>query len=151
MRPEDAKKNSDLFTQDFTESKDNYSLTQRGETYNLYQHIQDAREDTEVIPTLEKYGMAKGLEKLKKYDESRIQEYMGDFHELGNMRNLMDKAKKAEEMWWNMPSEVREEFGNSPREFIDKGHKWAETKYNEWLAKQPKQTEQPKESEVENG
>lgn len=117
-------KNKHLYYQDFAESKENYSIEQFGEKYNLYEHIQNAREDTEIIPTLEKYGMAKGMEKLKLYDPSQASKYYGDFSEITDMRNMMDKAKKAEEMWLGLPLELRQKFGNSQREFFEKGEEW---------------------------
>lgn len=128
-------KNRHLYNQDFTESKENYSITQYGEKYNLYEHIQNAREDTEIIPTLEKYGMAKGMEKLKRYNPENAAKYYGDFRELSDMRNMLDKAKKADELWLGLPLEVRNKFGNSQREFYENGGKWLKEETDKYISK----------------
>lgn len=132
----EREKNKHLYRQDFSESKENYSLTQYGEKFNLYQHIQNAREDTEIIPTLEKYGMAKGIEVLKRYDPEKASKYYGDFREITDMRNMMDKSKKAEEMWKALPLEIRQKFGNSKREFFEKGDTWLKNEIETQLQKQ---------------
>lgn len=139
----EREKNKHLYCQDFSESKKNYSITQYGEKYNLYQHIQNAREDTEIIPTLEKYGMAKGMEILKRYDPEKADMYYGDFSEIQDMRNLLDKSKAAEEMWKGLPLEVRQKFGNSKKEFFEKGGTWLKEEAKKAIKlKQQKITEQ---------
>lgn len=140
-------KNRHKYCQNFSNSKENYSITQYGEKYNLYQHIQNAREDTEIIPTLEKYGMAKGMEKLKRYNPEDAAKYYGNFSELSDFRNLMDKSKKADEMWKGLPLELRQKFGNSQREFMEKGASWLKEEQEKFLAEnQPITEEKDKEN-----
>lgn len=143
-------KNKHKYCQNFSDSKENYSITQYGQKYNLYEHIQNAREDTEIIPTLEKYGMAKGMEKLKKYDPENAVKYYGDFSELDDFRNLMDKSKKADEMWKGLPLELRQKFGNSQHEFMEKGEQWLKTEQEKFLEKQQPTTETTKTSETKD-
>lgn len=121
----DAKKRSQNCMQDFTESKENYKITQYGETYPMYYFIQDNRIDTEIIPTLEKYGVAKGMEKLKRYDPENAEKYYGDFRSIkGDFRNLLDQQIAAEKMWKSLPLDLRAKFGHSQKEFLEKGEKW---------------------------
>lgn len=137
------KKNSEQHTQNFEKDKDNYSISLYGEKVNLYQYIQDNREDTEIIPTIEKYGVNKAMEKLKRYDPEKVSKYYGDFRELSDMRNLMDKSKKAEELWNGLPLELRQKFGNSKHEFFEKGGDWLKSEYQKQIQKmeEQKQTE----------
>lgn len=144
---QNREKNRHKYCQNFSDSKENYSITQYGERYNLYQHIQNAREDTEIIPTLEKYGMAKGMEKLKRYNPEDAAKYYGDFSQLSDFRNLMDKSKKADEMWKGLPLEIRQQFGNSQREFMEKGGAWLKKQHEEYIAKQ-QPVEETKTTEV---
>ena len=121
----DAKERSQNCMQDFTESKENYKITQYGETYPMYDFIQDNRIDTEIIPTLEKYGVAKGMEKLKRYDPENAEKYYGDFRSIkGDFRNLLDQQIAAEKMWKSLPLDLRAKFGHSQKEFLEKGEKW---------------------------
>lgn len=129
-----AKVRSNACTQNFTEDKENYKITQYGETVNMYDFIQDNRTDTEILPTLEKYGVAKGMEKLKRYDPENAEKYYGDFRSIkGDFRNLLDQKIAADKMWSNLPMELKQKFGNSQREFLEKGEKWLKSeveKYN---------------------
>lgn len=120
-----AKERSQNCMQDFTKSKEEYKITQYGETYPMYDFIQDNRVDTEIIPTLEKYGVAKGMEKLKRYDPENAEKYYGDFRSIkGNFRNLLDQKIAAEKMWKSLPLNLRAKFGHSQKEFLEKGEKW---------------------------
>nr|DAO66050.1 MAG TPA: hypothetical protein [Microviridae sp.] len=104
-------------------NKEEIKITIAGEEKNVYQMIQEAREDTEIYPTLEKYGC---LDKLG-VDNDKMFE---DMRELGkmNLRDIKEQQKKAMELWYKLPVETRNEFGNNHKEFMEKGEKWLKAK-----------------------
>lgn len=122
--------------------KDKIEVTKAGKKYNVYQAIQEAREDTEIYPTLEKYGC---IDRLK-LNEAEV---YADLRNIKTLRNSLDQIKEAEVLWLNLPLETRREFAHSKREFLEKGEKWLKTKLDEIEAKKPKieeiQPVQPKE------
>lgn len=102
--------------QDFNKSK--ISITKAGKTYNVYDNIQESREDTEIYPTLEKYGCIEGhmLE-----DPNKI---YADFQMFGDLRTMKEQQMKADEMFYNLPLEVRQKFNNDKNIFMKDGEKW---------------------------
>lgn len=101
--------------------KDTIEIIKNGEKINVYQSIQDAREDTELYSTLEKYGSLKRME----LDTELVYE---DVREMKDLRGIFEQQKRANELWNNLPLEVRREFGHSQKEFIDKGEDWLKRK-----------------------
>lgn len=92
-------------------------LTKAGKTYNVYDAIQEAREDTEIMPTLRKYGCIDrlGIDKEKVYgDLTNIQE---------NLRNVIDQQNEANKLWESLPIETRIKYNNNVREFLEKAPK----------------------------
>lgn len=102
-----------------------------GKTINVQEYIEEARVDTEIYPTLEKYGCLKPLERTPS-------EIYGDFTEYNDLRNNLEKAKKIKEMWNNIDTKIKNEFNNDMNEFIDRGMQWAKNKIE-----QEQQTQQP--------
>lgn len=111
-----------------TYDKDNIFTVKAGKKYNNYKKIQEGREDTEIYPTLEKYGCIDRM--IVK--EADVYE---DMRGIKDLRNTMDQLKAAEKIWQNLPVDVRREFNHSKREFLERGEKWAKTKVNEQKAK----------------
>lgn len=97
--------------------KENIHFIKAGKKYNVYELIQEGRTDTEIYPTLEKYGC---IDRLK----LNAPEIYADVREAKSLRNQMDSVRKAEEAWQNLPLETRKEFNHSKREFIERGEKY---------------------------
>lgn len=138
-------KNRNRNAQNF--DKDNISITKAGKTYNVYESIQEAREDTEIYPTLERYGCIDRMQ-LNIQDTEK---YYQDIRELKDLRGTLDQQIKATEMWNALPLDVRAQFGHSMNEFTIKGEAWLKAKIDEAKAlemkenniTQPKDTIQP--------
>lgn len=114
--------------------KENITFVKAGKKYNVYDLIQEGREDTEIYPTLEKYGC---IDRLKLNTE----EVYADVRGLHSLRNSMDQVNKANEIWMNLPVETRAEFNHSKREFVERGEKWLKDKIDAAEALKRAQTE----------
>lgn len=97
--------------------KDKITLKKAGKEFNVYQYIQENREDTEVIPTLEKYGC---IDRMILNKEEMYQ----DFTNFKDLRTLNDQIRKADEMFNNLPIEIKQKFGNNKSMFMAEGEKW---------------------------
>lgn len=111
-------------------------ITQAGNTYNVYDRIQENAEDTDIYKTLEKYGT---IESMKKYDHAAVQT---EFTEYMSLMDLKEKQIKANNMWNALPAGVREIFKNDKYNFLQNGQEWL-SKQMQPKIKQPK-AEQPK-------
>lgn len=126
---------------------ENIEITKAGKVINVYQAIQDAREDTEIYPTLERYGC---IERLK----LNTPEVYEDIRNIKDLRSSMEQVQEANKLWESLPLEVRKEFGHSSKEFLEKGENWLKNKIdlakakNEELQKPTPET--PKIEKVEN-
>lgn len=133
-------------SQTFDKSK--ISLTKAGKTYNVYDKIQEAREDTEIYPTLEKYGC---IDRMM----LDTQGVYADFTSFKGLREMKDQQKTADQMFYNLPLETRKIFNNDKNIFIRDGEKWLKDKIAAEKAAKKDETpkiETPKvESEVKNG
>lgn len=139
--------------------KDNIFIVQAGKKINVYEMIQANREDTEIYAIMDKYGTKNPLE--NEYVKGKLgvdtQKIYGEFQNI----NLMDAQNAlivTENIWKQLPLEIRNEFGNSKTEFLARGEKWAKEKENirkAELEKQQKYEEAIKKSnekgEVNNG
>ena len=94
-------------------------LKMKGKEFDIYDWIQENREDTEIIPTLEKYGC---LDRMKIDDDVLY----GDITELmkGGLRGIMEREQETEDLWNSLPWEYRQEFQNNKALFIENGEKW---------------------------
>ena len=90
-----------------------------GKEIDIQEYIDAGREDTEIYPTLLKYGCLKPL-------ECDVQGIYGDFTELNDLRMCADREKKCNEMWDQLPIEIKNQFNNSKHEFVDRGMEWAQ-------------------------
>ena len=128
-------------SQKFDKSK--ITLTKAGKTFNVYDKIQEGREDTEIYPTLEKYGCIDRMMLDK-------QGVYADFQNFNDLRDLKDQQNMATNMFYNLPLETRKEFNNNINTFVKEGEKWLKNKIE---AEKPKaEVEQPKtETTVQQG
>lgn len=92
-------------------------INKKGQMINLYDFIQENREDTEIYPTLEKYGC---LDKIV-VDKPKI---YADFQELMGLRDMHDQERTAQKLWESLPIDIRKEFGNDRLNFMQHGEKW---------------------------
>lgn len=92
-------------------------INKKGQMINLYDFIQENREDTEIYPTLEKYGC------LDKIIVNKQQIY-ADFQELMGLREMHEQERKAQNLWESLPIDVRKEFANDRLNFMQNGEKW---------------------------
>lgn len=122
--------------------KDKIMLTKAGKTYNVYQAIQEAREDTEIMPTLLKYGC---IDKLG-IDPKTV--YADIVNIQTNLRNVIDQQIEAEKLWESLPIETRMKYNNSTREFMERAPEDLKKQIEE-IEKQNKPAEQAVISESE--
>lgn len=108
--------------------------TRNGKKINLFQQIQEANIDTEIYPTLEKYGC---IDKIN----TNVNAVFGDMTEYKNLRDFQQKEQKLNEMWNNLDINIRKEFGNDKYEFANKGENWIKNKINEMKIKAETKTE----------
>lgn len=107
------------FAQEF--DKENITITKAGKTFNVYDKIQAEREDTEIYPTLEKYGC---LDKIMLNEKDLFIEWK----KMSDLRSLKDQQIQAEQMWNMLPWETRQEFGNDMYRFANEGEQWLRNK-----------------------
>lgn len=100
-----------------------------GKELDIQEYIEAGREDTEIYPTLEKYGCLARMERT-------AGEIYGDFTEYNDLRGNLEKAKKIKDMWNQMDTKVKNEFNNDMNEFVDRGMEWAKKKVQEEIANQ---------------
>lgn len=105
--------------------KDNITLTKAGITYNVYDKIQEAREDTEIMATLIKYGCIEGHIKV---DAGKLYD---DFTKYSDLRGVLEQKKAAENMFYNLPLDVRQSFNNNIDDFTKNGKEWLQNRIKE--------------------
>lgn len=84
-----------------------------GKKINIYDMIQEAREDTEIYPTLEKYGC---IDKMMLNREDVYADFT-KLQEMRDLRGIKDFDIQAKNMFYNLPLEVRKEFDNDINKF----------------------------------
>lgn len=134
--------------------RENITLTKAGKTFNVYDAIQAAREDTEIYPTLEKYGC---IDRMM-LDHQGV---FDDFTKYGELRELKEQQAMATNMFYNLPLDTRQKFNNDINVFMKDGEKYIKSLIDEDLKKAEvyKPVELPKEpvisetlkGEVNNG
>ena len=100
------------------------SFKRAGKDINIYDLIQASREDTEIYPTLEKYGMTPNVETAAEFFKNRAQGFFAEFDKTMNLRDFHELQQRAENMWKDLPREVREQFHNDREEFMTEGVEW---------------------------
>lgn len=96
-------------------------INKKGQLINLYDFIQENREDTELYPTLEKYGCIDKIIVDKKAIYANFQELMG-------MREMHEQERKANALWESLPIDIRKEFNNDRLSFMQHGEEWLKGK-----------------------
>lgn len=108
--------------------KENITLTKAGKTFNVYDKIQEGREDTEIYPTLEKYGC---IDRMM-LDHQGIYD---DFTKYGELRDIKEQQKLANQMFYDLPLDVRQKFNNDISVFMKDGEKFVKKMVDEDIAK----------------
>ena len=98
-----------------------------GKTEKVQDYIEANKTDTEIYECLEKYGCLKPL-------EMDYQGTYGDFTELNDLRGSLERMQKANEMWRQVPAEIKKEFNNDIHEFTDRGMEWVSNKIKQETA-----------------
>lgn len=94
--------------------REKITLKKAGKEFNVYDFIQEGREDTEIEPTLKKYGC---IPTIREDNEALYQ----DFGNLNSLRGVLDQKIKAEEMFYSLPIETRQKFDNDINKFTKQG------------------------------
>ena len=112
-------------------------IVRYGKKINQYDSIQAARTDTEIYPTLEKYGCIENALTVMN-DPAHREEVFAEFKEMRNMRDIHERQRAADNLWESLPRQIRKEFNHDPLEFMQNGEKWlknfAEQKQKEMAA-----------------
>lgn len=116
--------------------KEKITLKKAGKEYNVYDAIQEAREDTEIYPTLEKYGC---LDKLMLDKEMTLADFK-DYSGYADLRDLKNQQIKAQEMFYNLPLETRQHFNNDINQFVKDGKSYVENLIKEEQAQKLAET-----------
>ena len=95
------------------------TIKKAGKDYNYYQVIQAGRQDTELYPTLELYGC---IDKMQ-IDPNKV---YADFREFKDLRSMQEQMNKAQQMWNDLPYDVRMKFNNNMHTFVKDGEKYIE-------------------------
>lgn len=104
--------------------KANITLKKAGKEINVYDAIQANREDTEIYPTLEKYGC---IDRMMLNSEG----VYADFTIFKGLREIKEQQEMANNMFYNLPLEIRQVFNNDKNIFMRDGEKWLKNKINE--------------------
>lgn len=121
--------------QDF--NREEITIKKAGKEYNVYDAIQEAREDTEIYPTLEKYGCLDRMMLDKELTLADFKEYNG----FADLRDYKQQQIKAKEMFYNLPLETRQHFNNDINQFIKDGEKYVNELIKQDLEKAKTPTE----------
>lgn len=89
-------------------------IIRAGQELHLRDWIDEAREDTEIYKTLEKYGCIDRMIVNK-------EQVFGDLSQIMNLRDSLDQIKQANNLWESLPLEFRREFLNDKEEFMRTG------------------------------
>lgn len=96
-------------------------LIKAGKEFDVFDWIQEGREDTEIYTTLEKYNC---IDRMKLDHEALF----GDMTEMKDLRGTIEQAKRGQELWNGLPIDVRSEFNNDIANFIENGMDWLKKK-----------------------
>lgn len=138
---QESKERSNQFAQKYDRKK--IMITKGGKTYNLYDSIQAAREDTEIYPTLEKYGSLQCMERTGK-------QIYADVSEALDLQGMYNQDLKLREIFDNLPSQERRIFGNDYYNFRENGLAYYEQKAKEEI-KAKQKDQQPTANTTDNG
>ena len=103
-------------------NKEEIHFVKNGKKINVYDFIQEGREDTEIYPTLEKYGC---IDKMMLNREDVYADYT-ELQKMRDYRGVKDFENQAKQMFYNLPTEVRKEFDNDINKFTRNADKYIE-------------------------
>lgn len=90
------------------------TIIKAGQTLHLRDWIDAAREDTEIYPTLEKYGCIDRM-------IVNTEQVYGDLSIIMSLRDSLEQINQANKLWDSLPLDLRKEFLNDKNEFIRTG------------------------------
>lgn len=115
----------------FSQQFEKETFIKQGKEIKIYDLIQNSNVDTEIYPTLKKYGC---IEYLKMDKEKTY----GDLTAIKGLRDAIEIAQQGEKLFMGLPADIKSEFHNDPKEFINNGEKWLKDKID---AEKPKTVE----------
>uniref|UniRef100_A0AAU8AVU1 Internal scaffolding protein n=1 Tax=Dulem virus 150 TaxID=3145627 RepID=A0AAU8AVU1_9VIRU len=95
-------------------NRDAIHIVQKGQKLYLTELMEANREDTEVYPTLEKYGC---IEKCCKQSPLEFGEQLNP-----DLMTAVEIMRKGEEIWSSLNIKTREFYENSKEKFIQNAH-----------------------------
>lgn len=131
-----------------TFDKEKIMLTKAGERFNVYDRIQEGRKDTEIYPTLEKYGClptAMSNEDALEYLKGNVSEFSQKF----DLKDVQEMNLKAQEMFYKLPLEIRNKFDNDINRFAKEGGKFTQNYIKEQEAKEKAKQDAIKQAEAQ--
>lgn len=93
-----------------------------GTTYNNFEFIQAANVDTDIKEVIKKYNCSvdEAAEFMKK--KGGMQGIYGEFQELQaqcqSLADIIQLKDKADKMFYNLPTEIRDKYGNNLEQFF---------------------------------
>lgn len=106
-------------------------LKRGGKTYNVYDEIQANNVDLNIYEILEKYNCSKDIAPSQAgaliNNANKMNGMYGDFtqlQEIGDARDIIAFQNKANEMFLQLPLEIRKHFDNNALKFANEGEKW---------------------------
>uniref|UniRef100_A0AAU8B2H9 Internal scaffolding protein n=1 Tax=Dulem virus 160 TaxID=3145637 RepID=A0AAU8B2H9_9VIRU len=96
-------------------NRDAIHIIQKGQKLYLTELMEANREDTEVYPTLEKYGC---IEKCCKQSPLEFGEQLNP-----DLMTAVEIMRKGEEIWSSLNIKTREFYQNNKEKFIQNAHK----------------------------
>lgn len=127
-------------------------VTKAGKTFKIYDAIQEANVDTDIYEVARKYGMV-GAEKecAQTYLAKNYNQLEEEFQEVQDLRSVLDQSIKANNMWSDLPIEIKREFNNDVNEFRDRGQEWIGKIASEFRRKQEELKAQQQQTNVQEG
>lgn len=122
-------------------NRDTIHIVQKGQKIYLTELMEANREDTEIYPTLEKYGC---IDKCCKQSALEYGEQLNP-----DLMEAVEILRKGEEIWNSLNVKTREFYNNDKEKFIQNAHKdfLAE---QEKLQKQAQKNQEKEQKEVKN-
>lgn len=103
-------------------------VVQAGKKINVYDRIQANSVDTNIYDVLEKYNCQPTLMNAEKFCKTEIPSFYGDFKKMTELRDLHEQQIQAQNLWDQLPHDIRKEFNHDKLEFIERGQNWLENK-----------------------
>ena len=140
----ETKERSNQYAQKY--DKEKITIIKGGKERNVYDMIQEAREDTEIYPTLEKYGVLNSMATDKKLIYADISEAL-------SYQDLSEQDARLNTIFEELPAKERNKFDNDFYKFKANGLKVyeEEAKINLKKLEEQQKIEQQKKQEEKNG